>query len=355
MVKSFFMKRMYYLVPTVLLLMGCKTRTVYQPILVPAEINIPQHIQLIGVLNRSLPDKGDRLINIVEGFLSGETVFGDRSASFNACRGLVERVNSSPRFKAVLLEGERYYGTGTKEFPAPLSWNEVDMLCKKYNVDAIVALETFDSDFGLVKNVEEVEKVINYVVQRVPVHNVDLHVRVNAGWRIYDNVTKQIIDSKVFTDMKGYHAEGATPEEALANLPSKRAVLNETGNFAGQMMAFRITPSWITIGRYYYVAGHPKFKEAKKYVKVGDWKKAVEIWTQLTRSSNPKIAAMAAHNMAVAAEREGLIDVALDWANKAYQNFGLRREHSYINQLQNRKMQMQQLKEQLPNVDPQKR
>jgi len=99
----------------------------------------------------------------------------------------------------------------------------------------------------------------------------------------------------------------------------------------------------------------PNSKKPKKYVKVGDWKKAVEIWTQLTRSSNPKIAAMAAHNMAVAAEREGLIDVALDWANKAYQNFGLRREHPYVNQLQNRKMQMQQLKEQLPNVDPQKR
>lgn len=346
------MKRVYILLTLVLVLMGCKTRNIYQTVLVPAEITIPQHIQRIGVLNRSLPERNDMWQNIVEGFISGETILGDRSASYNACRALVERVNASPRFKAVLLEGEKYYGTGTKEFPKPLSWNEVERLCKTYNVDAIIALETFDSDFLVDRYMEEVERTVNNVVQKVPVFHVNLHARVNAGWRIYDNVTKQILDSKVFTDQKGYHTEGSSYEDALAKLPSKRAVIDETGFFAGQMMAFRISPSWVTISRYYYVKGHPKLKQAKKYVRVNNWQKAVEIWTQLTRSSNPKIAAMAAHNMAVAAEKEGLIDVALEWANKAYQDFGLRKERTYINQLHNRKAQLKKLEEQLPDVKP---
>ncbi|MCX7697473.1 MAG: DUF6340 family protein [Bacteroidales bacterium] len=332
-----------------LLLVGCATRNIYQPVLVPAEINIPQHVQTIGVLNRSLPAKDDRLLNILEGFLSGETIFGDRSASFNACRGLVNRVNSSPRFKAVLLEGEEYRGTGTKEFPLPLTWDEVDRLCKKYNVDALVTLETFDSDMRLHLSMEEVEKVVGGVIRKVPVHYADLRVRVNAGWRIYDNVTKNIIDQQVFTDEKGFHGEGDTPEKAKESLPSKRQVLDESGFFAGQMMAFRISPSWVTISRFYYVKGHPKFKEAKQYVKVGNWKEAVSIWSQLTKSSNPKIASRAAHNMAVAAEKEGRIDIALDWANTAYKNQKTDRERRYINQLHNRKMQLQRLSEQLPN------
>ncbi len=46
----------------------------------------------------------------------------------------------------MVLTSEDFRGTGTKQFPLPLEWPQVEMLCKKYNVDAIVALETFDSD-----------------------------------------------------------------------------------------------------------------------------------------------------------------------------------------------------------------
>lgn len=334
----------------IFLLGSCATRNIYQPVLVPAEINIPQHVQTIGILNRSLPSKGgDQWLNILEGFISGETIMGDRSASYNACRGLANRVNASPRFKALVLEGEDYRGTGTKEFPVPLTWDEVDKLCKKYQVDALVVLETFDSDMRLNLTMKEVEKVVDGVTRKVPMHYADLHVRVNAGWRIYDNVTKRIIDQQVFTDEKGYHGEGETPEKAKENLPRKRVALDESGYFAGQMMAFRISPSWVTISRYYYVTGHPKFKEARKFVKVGNWKEAVAIWSQLTKSSDPKIAARAAHNMAVAAEKEGKIDIALEWANNAYQKKKTNRERIYINQLHNRKMQLQKLSEQLPD------
>jgi hypothetical protein len=114
---------------------SCKTSTVYTNVLVPAEITIPQHIQSIGVLNRSLPAKGEGFMNFLEGFITGESIMADREGSYNVCKGLAFKVNTNPRFKAQLMEGEDLRGTGTKEFPVPLSWDQVDALCKKYNVD----------------------------------------------------------------------------------------------------------------------------------------------------------------------------------------------------------------------------
>ena len=128
-------------------------------------------------------------------------------------------MNTNPRFKAQLMEGEDLRGTGTKEFPTPLSWAEVDALCKKYNVDAIVSLETFDSDIRRTSRTRQVERSVNGENVMVTEFLEDLNIRVNAGWRIYDNVNKKIIDQDVFYDDKGWNAVGTTPEDALRKLP----------------------------------------------------------------------------------------------------------------------------------------
>ena len=53
--------------------------------------------------------------------------------------------------------------------------------------------------------------------------------------------------------------------------------------------------------------------------------------------------------MAVAAETEGYLNVALDWANKAYKNYYLKKERNYINTLNKRLREEQLLREQLPS------
>lgn len=195
------MKKISYLLLFTLLLAGlssCKTRSVYTNVLIPAEINVPQHIQTVGILNRSLPAKGEGWSNFLEGFITGESIMADREGSYNTCKGLAFKVNTNPRFKALLMEGEDMRGTGTKEFPIPLTWDEVDALCKKYNCDAIVALETFDSDIRLKTGSRVVERTVDGRTVNVTEYLADLSIRVNAGWRLYDNKNKQIIDQQVF-------------------------------------------------------------------------------------------------------------------------------------------------------------
>jgi len=335
-----------FLMVTVIL-SSCKTSSFNVQVLVPAQINVPQEINSFGLLNHSLPSKEDRWSNIVEGFLTGESIFADKQASYATLNGCANTLNNSPRFKSTVLSNENFRGTGTKQFPLPLEWSEVEMLCKKYNVDAIVALETFDSDLlrtggSTVKNQTKDGKTISVVEFWS-----DLKIRVNAGWRIYDYKNKKIIDQDVFVDEQGWQATGPTEAAAINNLPSKRSCIDNAGAFAGKMFAVRISPNWVWVPRYYYTKGDPQFKEAKRYVKLDDWKGAAKIWSRLTNSLDPKIAGRSCHNMALAAEMEGNLQLAIEWATKAYKTFHINRELTYINQLTNRLSQQDRLKDQM--------
>ena len=326
---------------------SCKTTSLRVQVLGPAQINVPQDIATVGILNHSLPSKDNRLGNFLEGFISGESIFADREASYATLDGCSNKLNNSPRFKSTVLSSEDFRGTGTKQFPLPLEWSQVEMLCKKYNVDAIIALETFDSDLmhtggSGVRNQTKDGKTVSVVEFWS-----DLKIRVNAGWRIYDYKNKTIIDQNVFTDEQGWHATGPTEAAARGNLPSKRSCINSAGRFAGEMFAIRISPNWVWVSRYYYVKGNDQFKEAKKYVKLNDWKGAAKIWSKYTASIDPKIAGRACHNMALAAEMEGDLQAAADWAKKAYVNYNVKSDLTYLNQLTYRISQQAQLNEQM--------
>ena len=333
----------------VLTLDSCKTSSFSKTFLVPADITIPQHIKSVGILNRSLPDKQGLIMNILEGFITGESIMADRESSLSALRGAINTLNINPRFKAVSMEGEDYRGTGTKQFPIPLDWNIVDQLCKKYNVDAIVSLETFDSDIMISRDTKEQTGKKEGRDVKYLEYFANLNIRASAGWRFYDNVKKQLIDEQVFVDEKGFSGRGLSPEEALSKLPPKRRALDDAGMFAGEMLAFRISPKWLNASRYYYTKARKEeiFKYAKRYVKSEQWKTAADTWLPLTNSTDNTIAGRACHNMAVAEEMQGNLKEAIKWANEAYVKHNLKRSRSYLNELNRRQMDQSRLKEQM--------
>ena len=319
-------------------------------VLVPAKISLPQHIKKVGIANRSLPDKENTVWNILEGFVTGESIFADREGSDRCVRGLYDKLNDSPRFQSVLFEGANLRGTGTREFPEPLNGNKVDELCKRYNVDALILLETFDSNIGLHDNKRNVKRKDKNGKEYTAVEfNSDLNINASSGWRVYDFNTRQIADENRFTDNKSWSSSGDTQSESRRNLPSKREAINNAGYFAGQQYAIRISPNWVNASRYYFTTGNDDFKIARDYIRLGKWDKATEIWNSLSVNSDKKIAGRACHNMAFACEKQGQLDLAFEWAKKAYQLHGLRSEASYINQLQKRIVEQKKLGEQMGN------
>lgn len=332
----------------VLLFSSCKMRSTSLEVLIPAEIDIPQHVQSVAVANRSLPEKGNKLGNIFEGIITGEPLFADREGSNQCTNGLVYKLNESPRFSAVLATSDNLYGTGTRAFATHLSWSAVDSICKNYKADALILLEAFDSNTGKSSDSRRVKKKDKdgneyYVTE----YSAEMCINVNAGWRIYDNVNQVIIDQNSFIDEKCWRGRGETLIKAERRLPSQRAAINDAGYFSGEMYGVRISPNWILVSRRYFVKGDPGFENAKEQIKYDNWEAAETIWLELSNSADPKIAGRACYNLALANEIDGNLKNAIVYANKALKMYQIKQARQYLAELEQRQRDQERLDKQL--------
>ena len=328
-------------------LSSCTTSSVLVNVQRPADITIPQDIQNVVVVNRSRPSKDNLAGNIIEGLISGEGIGVDRKGAEYCVDGLAKMLNSSERFTLKNIGGIELKGTGTSSFPIPLAWNEVKSICGSYDGDALLVLETFDSDSRTIIGapVARTRKVKGIKVKELR-YPATLIISVESGWRVYDVNKELIIDENKFTEIKEFKAWGSSPEIAQLNLPSKRIAIKKSGVYSGEQYGFRISPIWVKVNRTYYIGKHNELKNAKQYVKIGDWDTAIEIWMPLTKDEDLKTAARAAFNMALASEINGSLNIAIDWAKKA-QKLGEKKAYNYINILNRRKMDQEKLKQQL--------
>jgi hypothetical protein len=319
-------------------------------VLVPANITVPSSVKKVAIVNRSLPSKGDGFANFLEGFITGESIKGDKEGSNKCVNALVDKLNTSPRFGAVLVNYPQLRGTGTREWPAPLSWIMVDSICRMYKSEALVALETFDSDilFDKGKNILK-QETAHGKDTLVSEFFANLKINVNAGWRVYDDINRTVLDEQSFIDNKSWAKKGATPEAVLKQLPDKRDAVNVAGIFAGDQYGIRISPTWANVYRSYYVKGKKEvgFKNAKKLVRLKKWDQATIIWTNLAKSTDPKIAGRANYNLALASEMDGDLDKALKYATVARDSFNVKVASQYINVINARIADQARLKQQL--------
>ena len=325
------------------------TSSVSMQVLISAQINVPLNVKKVAIANRSLPSKQNEFINIMEGFITGESIHADRDASNNCVRSIVDKLNSAPRFNAVLVNYPQLYGTGTSEWPAPLNWITIDSICSMYNSDALIVLETYDSDILFKTGSNLVKQNVNGRDTMMTEFFSDLKINVNAGWRIYDNVDKKIIDQNPYMDEKDWLTKGPILKEALKKLPNKRDAINGAGVYAGEQYGFRISPTWVNVYRSYFIRCKKEngFKEAKKYIAFNNWDKAVATWTNLAKYSDPKIAGRAYYNLALASEMNGDLDKAYTYAKKAYHDYFIPAAGSYMNILNARINDQSKLKEQM--------
>jgi len=326
---------------------SCKTSSLSVEVLKPAEISIPGKIKTLAVVNRSLPDENNRAVNIIEGVLSGEGIFVDREASQRTVNGVANALNSSPRFLVTVPDGLNLKGTGTAMFPEPLAWSKIDEICKTYNADAVVALETFDSNVSTrfakeERKRKEGERTITYKV-----HIATLDISIDAGWRIYFPNEKRIVDQDVFVDHKYWKGEGRNDDEAASKLPNPREAIKEAGFYAGEQYAYRISPMYVWVSRKYYKKGPDEFKNAKYNVKANDWEGAKEIWIRYVNDIDQKLAGYATYNMALYYEIQGDLQKAKEWAQKSYTDYQNKAAYQYLNNLKQRIYDQEKLKNQM--------
>ncbi len=304
----------------------------------PADIDVPHHIRRIAIVDRTAPSDKDK--NFVESTLTGEAFRQDEQAAREALEGFIVVIQNTPRFEIVRIT-EKYTGsTSGTVFPDPLSWSTILQLCEKYKVDAIVALETFDTDFIVTNAKNKIEKkdkdgnpiiVIEYTAQGV--------ATINMGFRFYDLKNKVIIDQFTFSEKKSWDATGKSVQEAVAGLLDKTAAMNQVSNIAGQIYASRISPTWYSVTRYFFnkPKKNKKLIEGVRKSEVADWKGAIESWEEaIKKGKKDKDKGRATYNIAIAYEVLGDMDKAVEWAQKAYIEYGEKDADDYLKTLKRR-------------------
>jgi len=294
---------------------------------------LPEGIDEIAVVNRSLTKEEDKKNKTLESIATGEIVGSDKLASDEAVKGIFDGLRNSGHISIVIPPNVHMYGTGTRQTPEILSWDKVNEVCEASNADALLVLENFDSnsDFVLANAVNQVASVLETgkTNTRFPRR---ARVNVKSYWRLYDPHSQTIIDQFQQTYFMNFDLANGVPP--LTALP-------ETAYAAGLDYSSRFFPSYYSVRRDMYKKGKGRdkhlFNAGWRSSEVANWDEAIKIWTEVANNNNGKSAGRAAHNVAVAYEVLGKTDLALEWAQRAYQQFGDKMARDYAKVLLNRR------------------
>lgn len=308
-------------------------------VLQPADLLIPEHITKIVLIDRSKPSGG--FLSNIESILTGEEYQQDKQGRRRTLEGLSDVLQKTPRFQTIYSNVELEGSKGGRSYMPPLSWREVEDLCTKYGGDALVSIEMFDSDISSTttsRTIKEKDKD-GREISRV-VFDGRREGTVNLGWRFYDPKNRTILDEYKDSDRTEVTSSSANSQQnALQSLRKSYDIVRDLGNKLGGKYGKRIAPVWITLSRTYYkeIKGSNKerFEQAARYADAGEWLRAVDIWEKIAGIRSDKDAAgKATYNLAVAAEVNGQLNTALQYAKDAYTQFGDKKAKSYIRTLE---------------------
>jgi hypothetical protein len=221
------------------------------------------------------------------------------------------------------------------------------------NVDALFSLELFDTDTKISYRIKKSEgKTLLGVITGYE-QQADMLTHVKTGWRIYDPEGKIILDEINIDRDLTFSATGLTPVIAASALIDRKEAVKKVGNLAGVTLAQRLIPYKIRVYRDYYVKGTNNFEIAMRKARTGNWDEAGQLWKKETTNPSSKIAGRACYNMAIISEIDGFLDVAIEWARKAYEDYNNKPALKYIDLLEGRKndAMLLNLQQQLPAVN----
>jgi hypothetical protein len=303
----------------------------------PALINLPSYIQTIIILDRTVPP--DTRQNKREEILTGEAMHQDAQAIQQTIDGFIYTIGNAPRFNIVRTT-EKYKGDNTgKIFPEVLPWSTIEQLCNKYKADAVIAVESFDSDY-IITNSVKIEPSTDHsgLPVKLKVFYAEGLATVNMGFRLYNPKDKEISDEYLFNNQMRFDANGNTLPEVMQRILDKTEAINQVSYEAGSLYAKRITPTYYKVTRYFYnkPKRNKKLMEGVRRSEVADWKGAIESWTEAMKVDSRKQRGRIALNIAVAYEVLGDMNKALEWASKSYIDYSEDMANDYVSDLKYR-------------------
>ncbi len=330
-------------------LLSCNTvKEISIEVLVPAEITIPPDIQSITFVNRSYTPWLAKDLNDTSRRPVDELFIIDTLLNNKFFLGVLDALNSSPLFNIEELNIIQLRRRDPVRFPIALSGLELHSIADTIQSDGMICLEGYrvTDTLALISDWESY-----YYDDYGETYMDDYIVFLVEGtiqWRIYDLLHPSIIDEFISADTFEWKANGDIIALALNELPEVVDGYREYAYQRGYEFGMRVSPAWEQVRRFYFISGNRNLRKAAEYASTGKWEEAAEIWKKESDSDNKKFAAKATFNLAFYSERKDLLIPAIDWATKSYEIINEKYTKTYINILEQRKLNKLKLEQQIP-------
>lgn len=314
----------------------------------PAEITFPVSIQSIVILDRT--EFSSDAESIIEGVLTGEMFDEDSYGTQELVNGFRNQMRYSDRFD-IKVAAEKLKGNSlTSVFPNPLSWRVVGAFCEKYESEALLAVEIFDTDYIITDGVRKVKKkrkidgkereveVNEYYAQGV--------ANVTIGLRLYDPEAQVIVDQQLIRRDKTWDATGNSVRDAYKHLIQKKEATAYLSSRVGRNYAYKISPMPVKITRKFEGESDdtPEIEIGARYAEVGKWNEALDVWKNAISKAPIEDAGYLSYNIAVAYEVLGDIDSAIKWAETSYVKYDNDDALDYVHLLKERAIDEEQVR-----------
>lgn len=326
------------------------TTNVRVSMLVPGAITIRPDIKTMVLLDRAIAPETRK--NKIESILTEETPQQDKQGRQQALAGLFNALKSSPTLRGKLttmeLSGD---GTGTF-FPMVLSWDTIDRICTENGADALIALETYDSDCIIT---HETGKITTSTQFGITLPNIQFYatqkIIIKIGFRIYDPKSRTVIDQYIYSYWRTWNSEATSLGEAMTGLFNRKQAINQTCYDAGANFEKHISPVWVYENRSMYMkSGNSPMAIGGRQAYIGNWAEATENWKQaLASAPGQKIAGRASYNLALACEVAGDLLGAKEWISKSYGNYNNKKARYYQYAINRRCNEVLRLDQQMDN------
>ncbi len=340
-----------FIILLLLIAVSCSTtKNIYIEIPLKAEKEIPERIQSLALINRTVNDqytdiKSDSLQKMfyIQNFRLDTTIY-DLSAVDTMLNATGELLYESGRFDFVIPQNRFLDAQKNSFFTSTMPWEEVKSLCETFQTDAVLSIDMYST--RIVTNYKTDNYFNTEFNQFVSASVAQMAVIYEVLFRMYDPIEEKIVVTEFFKDTLAWEDAATSARELFQHFTPVKQALAEAGIAAALDFSEKISPTWREETRPFYVKGDDNLKSAGILIDNGQWDQAIALWTKTVEQAGSKnIKSKAQLNIAIAYEIQGDIENAISWALKSYETMYRPITYQYLELLEKRKKELEKLKQ----------
>lgn len=278
--------------------------------LTAAEVGFPAEIRKVAVVNNVSDSIGDSLRYsytspekpIKASYLS--IISGDGTLTTNV---LAEALGQQQYFDVVMICDSALRINDTTPRMNRLTQTEVEILTEDLGVDMLISLDKIPLKLTRHLLDWDLNRWVKTTVEAIPI------VSFYIPSRIQPLIILQKSDSIYWVN---------TLMDFEFNLINDMDILRESSEFAGEIAASYIVPTWVQASRFMFSSGSSDLKDGAFFAKNNQWENALPLWEKAYQQNKGSKKAKAASNISLYYEMNSELEKANEWMEKAIDALG---------------------------------